>query len=242
MPIFGNHDNESKKGVTWQCEIFENSPYCLFKRNNLTGNGNYNIGLFVNNKLKRVIYMIDSNGCWFAYNYGYVKEYPPYNQNEKVQIINGIYQDQVAWIEKTSNKINNIYGNVNKFICTHIAPSFVNEQAIKNKYQKDNEELFVLGETVTPINGDFGVKGERFPLIPCYNLLEILKKCNFDGMFVAHSHNNSLSILCDDFSRVTFTLKTSISDYHKWHGGTVVTLKDNNFGVEHLYIDSFDVK
>ena len=29
-PVFGNHDNETKMGVTWQCEQFEKSEYCLF--------------------------------------------------------------------------------------------------------------------------------------------------------------------------------------------------------------------
>ena len=29
-PVFGNHDNESKMGVDWQCEQFENAEHCLF--------------------------------------------------------------------------------------------------------------------------------------------------------------------------------------------------------------------
>ena len=31
-PIFGNHDNECKLGVTWQCEKFLNSKYSLSER------------------------------------------------------------------------------------------------------------------------------------------------------------------------------------------------------------------
>ena len=44
-PIFGNHDNESKMGVDWQCEQFENAENCLFIQRELTGNGNYTVGI-----------------------------------------------------------------------------------------------------------------------------------------------------------------------------------------------------
>ena len=28
--VFGNHDNESNKGVDWQCSMLEKAKYCLF--------------------------------------------------------------------------------------------------------------------------------------------------------------------------------------------------------------------
>ena len=31
-PVFGNHDNESFKGVDWQCQQLERAKNCLFKR------------------------------------------------------------------------------------------------------------------------------------------------------------------------------------------------------------------
>ncbi len=40
-PVFGNHDNESARGVAWQCDLLESGEYCLFRRGNVTGNGNY---------------------------------------------------------------------------------------------------------------------------------------------------------------------------------------------------------
>ena len=62
-PVFGNHDNESPMGADWQCEQFENAEYCLFKQRTLTGNGNYTVGITQGGELKRVFFMMDSNGC-----------------------------------------------------------------------------------------------------------------------------------------------------------------------------------
>ena len=50
-PVFGNHDNESAKGIDWQCEQLWRSKYCLFSRGNVHGNGNYTVGIFCGDKL-----------------------------------------------------------------------------------------------------------------------------------------------------------------------------------------------
>ena len=53
-PVFGNHDNESVKGVAWQCEKLQKSKNCLFRRGNVSGNGNYTVGIATGDKLIRV--------------------------------------------------------------------------------------------------------------------------------------------------------------------------------------------
>ena len=58
-PVFGNHDNESAKGVKWQCEQFEKSKYCIFARGNVSGNSNYTVGIAVGDELVRVLHMLD---------------------------------------------------------------------------------------------------------------------------------------------------------------------------------------
>lgn len=58
-PVFGNHDNESKRGVDWQCEMLEKAKYCLFNRGEVTGNGNYTIGIVQGGKLKRKLEWFD---------------------------------------------------------------------------------------------------------------------------------------------------------------------------------------
>lgn len=40
---FGNHDNESAKGVQWQVDTAMAAEYCCFAQGNVTGNSNYNI-------------------------------------------------------------------------------------------------------------------------------------------------------------------------------------------------------
>ena len=68
-PVFGNHDNESAKGVTWQCEQFEKSKYCMFKRGEVSGHCNYSVGIAVGDELIRIMHMVDSNGCEFDHDH-----------------------------------------------------------------------------------------------------------------------------------------------------------------------------
>ena len=89
--VFGNHDNESRMGVSWQCSILENSQYCLFQRGNVEGNSNYSIGIAVGNALIRVIHMVDTNGCYKS-------------EDESVIKKPGIYPSQLNLINKTTNK------------------------------------------------------------------------------------------------------------------------------------------
>lgn len=60
---FGNHDNESGKGVSWQTEQLEKSKYCMFAAGKVTGNSNYNI-LFERDGVPELnIFVLDTNGC-----------------------------------------------------------------------------------------------------------------------------------------------------------------------------------
>ena len=116
-PVFGNHDNECKLGVAWQCEQFAKSKYCLFKRGDITGNGNYNIGIFNKGKLVRVVYMIDTNGCGNGKTYCYLPDYPPYNTDEKMMCAAGIFEDQLDFIENTAAKTDELNGSSPKNLC-----------------------------------------------------------------------------------------------------------------------------
>ena len=98
-PIFGNHDNESAMGVDWQCQQFENAQFCLFEQKELTGNGNYSVGIAQGGKLKRVFYMLDSNGCGNPSEK--TLENPHFTRNS------GFGVDQIQWY---TNQINEIKG------------------------------------------------------------------------------------------------------------------------------------
>jgi len=237
-PIFGNHDNESKMGVSWQCKVFESANNCLFKQNTITGNGNYRIGITHNNKLIKIIYMMDSNGSWNAYHYPYLPDYQDYNEKEKVKIIPGFGKDQVKWIDTTSKLIGN---KISKFLCMHIVPSEINYYCQHKGYERENvygmmKNPYTLGVDLPAKDGDFGTKGEGFSYCEQEGLWDVLNSNNFDGLFVGHDHADTLSVLCDKI-RITFGLKTSMYDYYTALGSTLITLKNDgsSFKVEHIY-------
>ena len=240
-PIFGNHDNESKLGVTWQCEQFLKSKYCLFKRNNVTGNGNYNIGIFNKGKLIRLIYMMDSNGVFQGKKYYYLDDYPLYNVDEKITKEGGIFSDQIDYINNTAKNIDIINKNiVKKTICCHISPDFVNKYAYLKGYQSNsennNKELFNLGGDKLIDNKDFGEKGESLGGFNSNNLYDTLKELSFDTMFVGHYHNNTLSIDCDGL-RVSYGIKSSTFDYHNKVGSLLFLVSDDDYKIEHKFIE-----
>ncbi len=222
-PVFGNHDNETEMGTGWQCDQFQQAENCLFKRGNLTGNGNYSIGIMQGGKLAKVVYMMDSNGT------------------------SGFGDDQKEWLDENAGFIDVLAGySVSKFIAFHVPIAEFAYGAYESGYQTDadfdNEETYTIGETVPAKNGDFGCKGEWFKgLHEEIGLWKILKDNHFDGVFVGHSHCNNVSILYDGI-RLTFGLKGSTYDRYTTGqlGGTLITVAEggDSFVVEHIYYDS----
>ena len=246
-PIFGNHDNESMMGVTWQCEQLEQAENCLFKRNDLTGNGNYSIGIVQDGQLIKTVFMMDSNGCTHAFADGYgacdaAGQPLIYNAGEKVRTEIGFGVDQIEWLEEKSKAIDAATdGTVGKLLAFHIPISQFADGAYESGYQSSfalgNNQLYTIGKDVTAQNGDFGIKGEAFKGIHSeYGLWNILKKYNFEGVFCGHSHKNSVSIFYDGI-RLTFGLKTGTFDRYLESelGGTKITINKDRFEVEHVY-------
>ena len=223
-PVFGNHDNESDKGVQWQCEQFENAKYALFARGNIYGNGNYTIGIFRDEKLERTIYMLDSNGC-----------------GER-GIEPGFREDQLAWAEEHAKAIHREHGDVKAFMCFHIPTDDFLEAYIHAGYQSEYDVCenkfakFIIGQDTPARNGDFGEKNEAIYACCRQKILPLLKVCKVDGVFVGHCHRINTSVLYEDI-RFTFGYKTGYYDYHdeNANGGTLITLeKDQKFRVEHV--------
>lgn len=226
-PVFGNHDNESAKGVLWQCEQLENSAYCLFKRGNVTGNGNYCIGIRQKGTLVRTVYMMDSNGCSAATDY-------------HVYRAAGFAQDQKNWLKNTAAAIKEKSGKIVPAILGFHIPVMeftLAAQAAGYEPEFNNENvLYNIGIDVTAKNGDFGKKGEAYKGIhEEADLLNILKTNGFDGVFVGHSHLNNVSILYEGI-RWTFGLKSSSYDRYSELGATLITCDaENDISVRHLY-------
>ncbi len=241
-PIFGNHDNESTRGVTWQCQQFSNAKNGLFRRGNVTGNGNYTVGIKQDGKLVRVIYMMDSNGCKNAYSYSYNAAFPSYNQGENVRTTAGFAPDQIHWLVESAEMIDEAVGySVPKLLACHIPMKEFAMAAYYAGYQSSsvssNTDTYIIGETVPAQNGDFGEKQET--ISGCYHaegLWEALQTYSFDGVFVGHDHKNNMSILYEGV-RFTYGLKTGKFDYHDDIGGTKITISagGKSLTVEHIY-------
>ena len=235
-PLFGNHENETKMGVTWQCQQFEESPYCLFKRGNGSGNSDYSIGITQAGKLVKAIFMMDSNGCTYAYKDPYPSNYAEvnngettYNAGEKVKTTVGFAQDQVRWLKNHSSDIDEAYpeDKISKIMATHIP---IKEFRTLNEY---------VGQGELSSEGAFGAMTRSSNCFESYGLWNVLKMHHFDGVFVGHVHENSGSMVYDGI-RLTYGLKTGTFDSYDDDklGGTAITLDyENNsaLNVEHVY-------
>ena len=216
-PVMGNHDgNESAKGAAWQCQQYINAPNCLFKTGTVKGYGNYTIGIRQGGELVRTIYMMDKSSSV------------------------GFGADQKEWLDLAAQRIADAYQkSIPAFLVFHIPVNEFQDAAIAAGYQlaADGAYIYTIGANS---NGDFGAKGEAFKSIHAEpGLLALLKKHNFDGVFVGHNHLINTSVLYQGI-RWTFGLKTGKYDrYPTNHGGTSILVEEGGaaFVVSHVYCD-----
>ncbi len=194
-PIFGNHDNESAKGVEWQCEQLENAEYCLFKKGEVNGNGNYTVGIMQGGKLKRAFVMLDTHGCL---------------RNA------GLAQDQVQWFTEEVTKINNSTQDCKISFAMHIQPIIFKDAYAKYGFTNS-------GTSSNPINidtvenaaeSDFGYIGANLknPWDADYRIWDTIKGLGVDSIFVGHEHANSASVV---YQGVRFQFGQKASTYDR---------------------------
>lgn len=222
--VFGNHDNESKKGISWQCNEIASAKYSVFKRGTVFGNSNYSIGIFRDGKLIRTLFMVDSNGCG------------------AIGIEPGIRNEQLAWMEDEASEISREYGQVPSFAYFHEPTDDFQDAYIAAGYQSSydiDEEHFAsytIGDEVHAKNGDFGNKREAIYACCRQKILPVLKKIHTDGVFVGHCHKINTSVMYEGI-RFTFGFKTGFYDYYDEaaNGGTLILLDgDKDFLVKHI--------
>lgn len=223
-PVFGNHDNESLKGVAWQCRLLEESPYCLFRRGSVSGNGNYSIGISVEDRLIRVLHMTDSNGCKHSTDPEVIRE-------------KGIYPDQIARVREVSERVARAQGKrIPAFMAFHFPTNeFVNAELAKG-YSRESE-FYTIGGDVCAEKGDFGSKKQKLaPIETDGSFLKFLKDCHVEAVFVGHHHLINTCISYEGI-RWVFGMKTGRYDFHDpdMLGGTLVRLTGKRFTVEHIH-------
>ena len=243
-PVFGNHDNECPMGVDWQCEQLENADYCLFKQRDLTGNGNYSVGIEQDGELLRVFYMLDSNGC----------ANPSEASKDKVKKTAGFGQDQIDWYTQQIRAIHAVDSDVKISFAYHI------QQAIFGKaFEKyGNTAPLNLDTYEGTANTDFGYIGAamKTPWDTDYTVFNGMKQLGVDSIFVGHEHCNSASIVYEGV-RLQYSQKVSTYDRYNWvfddgtigggkeqpadawelMGGTVIPIsqKDGAIGKGYIY-------
>ena len=218
--VFGNHDNESGKGVRWQVEQLMKSEYCIFKQGSVSGNSNYNLLIRQGGEAKHLLYMLDSNGC----------KVKPSNPGEGMMPDNpdidlivqdgGFRNDQIGWMRDSGRSIRKAYGEVPSLLFFHI-PDYTAWKLTKKIYG-DRMDSFPF----TPDReGDLGTSLETLGGYDNGRFWEYAKELDCIGMFVGHQHKVATSILCDGI-RVTYGLKTGTYDYHdpSLLGSTKITL------------------
>ena len=207
-PVFGNHDNESNMGVDWQCQQFVSSKYCLFKQRTLTGNGNYSVGLTQGGELKRVFYMLDSNGC------GSMSKISLANGHGKTGA--GFGDDQIEWYSASMEEINRYFPNAKLSMAFHIQ-IYAFEKAMRqygyNASTVQSNPINLDTLDAAKANGDFGHIGRaaKGPWDSDYKVWNTIKKYGVDSVFVGHEHCNSASIMYEGV-RLTYGQKSSTFD------------------------------
>ena len=244
-PVFGNHDNESKMGADWQSEQFENAENCLFLQRELTGNGNYTVGIEQGGELTRVFFMLDSNGC------GNISAESLANGHTVSYV--GFGKDQIDWYTDTAKKITNVSPKTRFSAAWHIQPNvFLDALAL---YDTDGTAKVFIDYVENRHDGDFGyigakLKGEWDIDKSVFNGL---KKLGFDSIFVGHEHQNSASIVYEGV-RLQYGMKSSAYDrlnyvdgsgniegtYYStdtpWVGGSVIKLSEVDGTISDAYI------
>ncbi len=251
-PVFGNHDNECPMGVDWQCEQLENAEYCLFKQRELTGNGNYNVGIVQNNEILRVFYMLDSNGCGKA----------SAASSGKVKTTAGFGGDQISWYTDSVKNLKMISPETKISFAYHIQQQSFYDSF--KKYAVETEGNITvryginLDEAEGAYAGDFGYLGAAMkgPWDTDYTVFNDMKAMGVDSIFVGHEHCNSSSIVVDG---VRFQYGQKCSTYDRYNhltkdgkieqgnnaplsnvtplmGGSVVVLSQDDGSIENGWI------
>lgn len=203
-PVFGEHDNESAMGVDWQCDVLENAENCLFKQRTLTGNGNYSVGIMQNNKLLRIFYMLDTNGC--------VNASKKSLENNHTTRISGLGEDQQNWLKNSVSEVKTISSDT-KISLAYGIPQEAFKTAL-SKYGFTNEDTRLnhinLNKTPECAPTDFGYIAEDInnSWDADNTLLSLMKQTGVDLVLSGGEAANSASVVMDGI-RFQFGQKSS---------------------------------
>ena len=173
-------------------EIDENAEYCLFDQKELSGNGNYSVGLVQGNELLRVFYMLDTNACTTASDESMAN-------GHTVNDYCGAKPDQIAWCVEQATMVRKYVPKVDISLACHIQPK-VFEEAYFVKYGwslQENKPNINIDLYEGKEEGDFGYIGKQ--LIGGWDhdkeFFNTMKGLGLDSIFVGHVHYNTASVV-----------------------------------------------
>ena len=234
LVVFGNHDNESAKGVMWQIEQLNNTKHCIFKQGNVTGNSNYNVLITQGGKAKYLFYMLDTNGCRVVESNPGEGMMPDNIDIDKITQTQGLADDQIKWMHETAQKAFGKVGEIPVLIFMHI-PSIEYEEAAVSKYS----DKYSVYPFCPGIEGDFGTSYSSYSGFSTNRYFwNVAKAIGCKGIFVGHLHKVATSIVYEGI-RLTHGIKTGTYDSHSEDllGATKISLSavDETVSVEYLY-------
>jgi hypothetical protein len=226
-PVFGNHDNESLMGVDWQCQQLEAAEHCLFKQGDLTGNGNYSVGIEQGGELLRVFYMLDSNGCGKPMCDDQGVQTSPTPGTNVVKTSAGFGQDQINWYTQEINAIHAADSDVKISFAYHIQQAIF-QKAFQKYNGKGYDGMLESGSSSVlenPLNldtleeadaTDFGYIGRvlKGAWDATNSVFSGMKELGVDSIFVGHEHCNSSSIV---YNGVRFQFSQKSSQYDRYN-------------------------
>ncbi|MBQ7948250.1 MAG: metallophosphoesterase [Clostridia bacterium] len=247
-PVFGNHDNESKMGVDWQCEQLENAEHCLFEQKELTGNGNYSVGIVQGGEIKRVFYMLDSNGC------GNVSAESLANGHTTTAV--GFGKNQIEWYTDQIEILKEYSPDTKISFAYHIQQAIFEDAYAKYGFDQSEEYQNInIDRLENKAEGDFGYIGRQLkgPWDTNKSVYNGMKALGVDSIFVGHEHCNSASVVYDG---IRFQFGQKSSEYDRFNcisadgvitggysktgtsliGGTVIVLSETDGAIEDAYI------
>lgn len=233
-PVFGNHDNESAQGTSWQVRQYLNSEYCLFARGTVTGNCNYTISVKQGEKWLSNIYMLDTNGC--IYNTAKASDNLP----------QGLYDSTVNDMIAKDEAISAYQSNAatSDMACMHIPVANFYNVLTKYGFGEGNLDVNLADNATAKANGDFGhVKAEKNSVnlvsdkYRAYDIGEIFGRIGVKNALAGHCHFTNTSAVADNGVRYTFGLKAGLIPEATAGetGGTTFTFGENGFTAAPYY-------
>lgn len=246
--VFGNHDNETRKGVEWTCQQYINAEHCLFYRGDTEvidgveylkaeGNGNFNIAITQGGKLTEIIWLMDSNG------------HTDSDRDQNMFSSVGLMPMQIDWFKQENELLKEYNGGTypKSIGFFHHPMRAIGDGlqkygyvSMKHAFYDENGDYGAFKQVKIPENavGDCGAmkKDAGGYIDQNYQFHNLLKEYGCEGWFFGHDHENSASVMHDGV-RYSYGLKASLYDSHVPTdiGGTQILVGKDPLRVSHVY-------